>query len=281
MSNRFKMQIYKGRVILIVLCVVLSLSLMTGCFSFRGRKPKKPSEEELVSAVEELVKGENIEYSGNGRFYSLDRDIEFEEQWVLYAQSSGGTDAPRGTGYGSYYLDSNLLTSQAGAAPNIINYYTTVYRYWLDDICEEIDSYQFESVEVIDKVTERRIGRDFYIPITIYITQDITPEQVEAVESLLREFRDICIKEQQFHDEYFDFSFCVEIIRWNTEEDLYFKGETYNVYADTKDSELEIDSILDWNVTEEQWNNMGFRRPSPDTVNNRALGGYDIVIIAG
>ena len=260
-----------------VLCLLISMGLMTGCFFRRSRHVEKPTEEDLVEAVEELAKGENIEYLGDGRFSSLDRDLEFEEQWVLHIGSGEGTDAPRFTGPGSYYLDSQLLSPDlVEENDGRVNYYTAIYRYWLDEIFADMESFPFENVEVPDTVTGRRIGRDFYISFDIYITPDITDEQVESVASLLSYFRDICVEEQQFHDETFFMSFYVEIILWDEDEDLCFRtGDTYNINSDTEEYELELD--LDWNNPDYQWHD----RPAPQYANNGYGGGYTIVIIAG
>lgn len=64
--------------VLASLIVIASMS-MTGCFTHTNSANEPPSEEELMVAVNDLVCGEQIEYLGNGRFSSLERDLQFYE----------------------------------------------------------------------------------------------------------------------------------------------------------------------------------------------------------
>ena len=79
-----KNQSFRFLGVMLVTAFVLGVSLFTGCFNFITSKPmEQPSEEQLVSQVEELACGESIEYLGNGKFSSLERDLEFAEQWTM------------------------------------------------------------------------------------------------------------------------------------------------------------------------------------------------------
>ena len=79
---------------IISITLISAVIVMTGCLGMPTESytpPEQdwyPPEEELISRVTEFVDGENIEYLGDYRFRSLDRDLEFCEGWSLVHSES-------------------------------------------------------------------------------------------------------------------------------------------------------------------------------------------------
>lgn len=238
-----KNQSFRFRGVMLVTAFVLGVSLFTGCFNFITSKPmEQPSEEQLVSQVEELACGESIEYLGNGKFSSLERDLEFAEQWTMTYSNNGLSGR-----VGTWVLDSkNVSLSGSVAESGNTNYLTAVTRYWNNDISNCMNEHDFDIAEIGED--EVRIYGECIRTVNINIPRNISESQKNEIDDFILQLRDICIMEAGFHTADFDFCFFIRVFFTEPEgNDLALAGEYY-VTANSADDDILIDRNIDWDA---------------------------------
>ena len=238
-----KNQSFRFRGVMLVTAFVLGVSLFTGCFYFITSKPmEQPSEEQLVSQVEELACGESIEYLGNGKFSSLERDLEFAEQWTMTYSNNGLSGR-----VGTWVLDSkNVSLGGSVAESGNKNYLTAVTRYWNNDIRRCLDDHDFDLAEMGED--EVRVYGECSRTVNINIPRNISESQKNEIDDFILQLRDICIMEAGFHTADFDFCFFIRVFFTEPEgNDLALGGEYY-VTANSADDDILIDRNIDWDA---------------------------------
>lgn len=236
------------RIIVIGMLTVVVANIMTGCFYIPVSLPEEYTDEtypqgDLDAYVEKFAYGENIEYLGDGHFRSLDRDLEFEEKW--------GTDAAS-EAFGIQGRTSQVINSQFSLGGHETefynNYLTAVTYYWTDDILESLNSHNYRSVELVeplrvyapgDRVIDGKNTHFFttYI-VTIYIPRGASQELLDDVEQCLRDLRDICAREDEFHDRCFGMNFNVHIWFIDEDEGLMLGDGSFNICSAHTDEEI-------------------------------------------
>ena len=238
------------RIIAIGMLTVAAANFMTGCFYFYipVQLPEEYNEEtypqgDLAAYVEKFAYGENVEYLGDGHFRSLDRDLEFEETWEIDAASEA---------FGIQGRTEREINSQftlGGHETEFYNnYLTAVTYYWTDDILESLNSHNYRSVELVeplrvyapgDRVIDGKNTHFFttYI-VTIYIPRDASQELLDDVEQCLRDLRDICAREDEFHDRCFGMNFNVHIWFIDEDEGLMLGDGYFNICSAHTDEEI-------------------------------------------
>ena len=180
---------------------------------------------------------------GDGHFRSLDRDLEFEETWEIDAASEA---------FGIQGRTEHEINSQftlGGHETEFYNnYLTAVTYYWTDDILESLNSHNYRSVELVeplrvyapgDRVIDGKNTHFFttYI-VTIYIPRDASQELLDDVEQCLRDLRDICAREDEFHDRCFGMNFNVHIWFIDEDEGLMLGDGYFNICSAHTDEEI-------------------------------------------
>ena len=199
----------------------MSLILIAGVFA--GCK-KQPNDKQTAKLLEEKYGGERFEVSG-GNASSLDRDLEFE---VWYDKD--GMDIWPDVEIGGDY---NLYSS----------YRSAVCSYWNDEYRKCIDKYDFAEVDYgMDGDDEDACAPNL---VYIFIDNDASSEARDDVESLLKDLREICREEEDFHDSDHYEAHCYMVYIWYVDSiaDEYLKSDGLRIEADTKDKELRLDNI--------------------------------------
>jgi len=236
----------------VLIISVLSVTLLSGCLKSAQRASMSengkelPSEDQLVLDVETLADGESIEYLGNYRFRSLDRDMKFTEGWGMNYSTGmyGGT-------YGNYVIDSNAyVKSDVLRDSGDANYRTAVMRYWSADIQSLIDNLGVDDSQIPDPFTDVYVKND--IDVMVIISRDISDEQIEKINGFLTGLRDICRAEGEFHSEGapygFHISFQVQVFfAEQNEDEMAYAGSIY-IDSSTDDSGIDIRENVDWNA---------------------------------
>ena len=215
--------------VLASLIVIASMS-MTGCFTQTNSANEPPSEEELLVAVNDLVCGERIEYLGNGRFSSLERDLQFYESWVESYTSGGSFDH-------AHRYTVTLNSDSSHGSRN--NYRTSVVRYWDDEINECINRHDFDSAERSESEYSNTISQ---VGVSITFSCDASPEAIEEIDSFLLELRDICVMEDEFHTEHYLFRFCVDLVEFDPEEERHIGVGTFDIDALSSDEDVTLEA---------------------------------------
>lgn len=215
--------------VLASLIVIASMS-MTGCFTQTNRANEPPTEEELLVAVNDLVCGEQIEYLGNGRFSSLERDLQFYESWVESYTSGGSFDH-------AHRYTVTLNSDSSHGSRN--NYRTSVVRYWDDEINECMNRHDFDSAERSESEYSNTISE---VGVRITFSCDASPEAIEEIDSFLLELRDICVMEDEFHTEHYLFRFCVDLVEFDPEEERHIGVGTFNIDALSSDEDVTLEA---------------------------------------
>ena len=220
------------KVMAVSLSLVLLLGTITGCHH------KAPDEKETRERVEEIVCGEDFKLKGgdDGYYtaYSKDRDLEFEVWW---AEDGNAILPDIKIPNGEYYIHSS--------------YGKAVLHFWFDEYQRCIDQYGFYNVDYgpdADAGTETDIDSpydsDYCCPSTvwIYMDEDSEPEDIEKVESLMRDLRDICEKEEEYHTSDYNMEYSVYLCyRVGVKE--YKQSSYFKISKDSKDRELTVDNF--------------------------------------
>jgi hypothetical protein len=212
---------------LLLMSVILA---MTGCFTQTNSANEPPSEEELIAAVNDLVCGEQIEYLGNGRFSSLERDLEFYESWVESYTSGGSFDH-------AHRYTVTLNSDSSHGSRN--NYRTSVVRYWDDEINECMNRHDFDSAERSESEYSNTISQ---VGVRITFSCDASPEAIEEIDSFLLELRDICVMEDEFHTEPYLFRCCVDLVEFDPEEECHIGVGTFDIDALSSDEDVTLEA---------------------------------------
>ena len=236
---------------IISITLISAVIVMTGCLGMPTESytpPEQdwyPPEEELISRVTEFVDGENIEYLGNYRFRSLDRDLEFCEGWSLvHSESMYGYVSGRAE------IDSNSPSesdiNRYGGGPN---YRVAVARYWAGYIQDLMDEHDFDE-SYINPEMSRFIQYLGELDVFIYISHDVTDEQLADITDMLIDLRDICRAENEFHTEGEPRGYYIEF-----HVEVYFQEEGQREYApcghtwitaSTSDEECDVNGFIDF-----------------------------------
>ncbi len=70
--------------------------------------------------------------------------------------------------------------------------------------------------------------------------KDVTDEQISELEELLRQLRDICVKEMDYHTSEPDFYYMIDFNLVDPDTLLMTNCETVKIYATTTDEELRV-----------------------------------------
>ena len=208
------------KILTISMSLILMASILMGC----GGKPgKKETSERLKSHCG----GENIEVVDGNFARSLDRDLEFT-YWYKWEGTPIWPDIDIHLG-GEYHLETG--------------YNTEVHHYWNDEYRRCIDKCNFASVDY-GKDAE---NENFCYPnlVYVFIEQGASSEDLEKVESLLSDLREICKKEGEFHDSKCAQEFAYVAYVWyiDSEAGVYQKTQGIRITAKTKDENLKLDHI--------------------------------------
>ena len=135
-----------------------------------------PDDAQIQAYVESVVKGEKVQsvYGGGTEYRSLDRDLTFEVRINSLTTSLDGSFA-RETG--KYYFTDT--------------YELMVAAFWQDEFDAALNRHKFDYC-FCNGPSELYPGST---GIEVYIDEDCSEEQLEEVEKLLMDLRDICIKE--------------------------------------------------------------------------------------
>lgn len=201
------------------LSLILAAGIVTGCSGEPGKK-------ETRETLERLYGGESFEVD-DGMAYSLDRDLEFS----YYYDWEGTPIWPD--------IDINL----GGKYIIKTTYNEAVHHYWNKKYRKCIKKYDFEDV---DYGTDGK-DKDKCSPnmVYIFIEDGASEEDLENVESLLLDLRDICEDEEEFHSSKCSemYSYVVYIWYIDDEAEEYQKTTTVKVKANTPDKHLKLDNI--------------------------------------
>ena len=205
-----------------IIAIGMSLILLTGVLA--GCK-KQPSDKETKKRLEEMY-GERFEVSG-GYASSLDRDLEFE----VWYDKDGADIWPDIEIGGDYVLYSS--------------YEKAVCSYWNDEYRKCIEKYGFADVDYgKEGEDEDSCAPDL---IYIFIESDAASGSLDDVESLLKDLRDICRKEDEFHDSgNGTLRYVVYIWFIDSNEEQYLKNSGIRIESDTKDKDLRFDDMDDY-----------------------------------
>lgn len=220
----------------VVMNLLITLCLLTGCFRFpfsTGQSTQATGEAELVSAVENLACGENVEYLGNGQFSSLDRDLVFNEKWITWYENGGSFSKMT---IQRTELDSNCSKDyETVADAGKDNYMTAIILYWSDDINDYMNGHGFDSAQM---ERSRREAVCCEMSVEIYLSKDLSPEKIKEINAFLVELRDICIREDEYHDQHFDMRFYVYLTCFDAENDRHIGVGSYTITALSKDEDI-------------------------------------------
>lgn len=200
------------------LSLILTVGLLAGCAI-------KPGDAKTEKELEEMY-AEDFEVDGNSA-WSLDRDLEFEVWWDKDGYDIWpDIDMPF---TGKYYI----RDSYGGA----------VCQFWGSKYRKCIERYDFT------KVDYGRDGDDedkcFPSQVYIYIEKGASEEEPEDVVSLLSDLRDICKKEEKYHDgDHMDeLKYLANIWFIDSESEEYLEAADIMITKDTKDKELDITKL--------------------------------------
>ncbi|MBP5491662.1 MAG: hypothetical protein J6Y08_02335 [Clostridiales bacterium] len=207
------------KIIAISTSLILTAGIVTGCSG-------KPGKKETRERLERLCGGENIEIDGE-MVRSLDRDLEFS-YWYEWEGTPiwPDIDIPLG---GNYYLRSD--------------YGMAINAYWNDEYRSCIEKYDFYIVDYgKDGEDEDNCHPNL---LYIFIEDGASSEDLEKVESLLRDLREICREEEEFHTSEWKEGFKYLAYIWYIDSDTkeYQKSNGVVIKADTKDKDLQLDNI--------------------------------------
>lgn len=207
------------KVIAVSLSLVLMLGIVTGC------NKKAPDKNETQERVERLVRGEDFKLKGgdDGYYtvYSKDRDLEFKVWW------SASRD---------YVLPNFYITNGEYDFNN--DYDDAIHNFWNDEYRKCIDQYGFNDVDYGHDADDNCSPKTVWI----YMNTDSDPEDIEKVESLLRDIRDICKKENEYHTSDFDFTYSAYLV-YRVGEKEYQQADFFKINKDLTDSELKLDNF--------------------------------------
>ena len=208
------------KIIAISMSIVMTACIFTGC----GGKPGK---KETLERLESHCGGENIEIVDRNFARSLDRDLEF-----TYSYNWEGTpiwpDIDINLG-GEYHLDTS--------------YNNAVHGYWNDEYRRCIEKHDFADVDYgRNGDDENRCCPNL---VYIFIEDGASSEDLEKVELLFSDLREICIEEEEFHDSDCakEFGYLAYIWYINSEAGEYQKTKGIWITADTKDEYLQLDNV--------------------------------------
>ena len=206
-----------------IIAIGMSFILLTGALT--GCK-KMPGDKETAKRLQEMYGGERFEVSG-GNASSLDRDLEFE---VWY--NKDGADIWPDIEIGGDYA---LYSSYSGA----------VCHYWNDEYRECIEKYGFSEVDYGEDGEDEDACQPNLV--YIFIEEGASSQSLDDVESLLKDLREICRKEDDFHDSgsgtlrYIAYIWFID-----SSEEKYLKNSGIRIESDTKDNELRFDDMDDY-----------------------------------
>ena len=216
--------------IVIAICCILVFA-MSGCFTkyFIGNASTMsiataPSDNEMDQYAKGEACGENIERVYPYRYKSKARDLEFEVRYTPGTASLDGSFAHTTSGY--------TLSS---------DYDLAVHYYWQEEYEKAVDSHTF-SYCYYPECTE---DTKYYAGagLQVYMDTDVTDEQMDEFEDLLRRLRDICVWEMDYHTSEPDFYYLVDFNLVDPETLRITNCETVKIYATTTDEELKISAF--------------------------------------
>lgn len=211
--------------------VVMAAVCLGGCF-FGNSKGKNYQEhvDNIDEHVDELTGGEKVklvDQQGDRYIYECkDRDVTFT---VMISENTASLDGSFVHGTGSYYY--------------VDTYYdSAVHYYWQEEFEKTAEGKGFDFVNFGDCTDSK--GEESYNfsgeTLFIYVDKDCTDEQIEKVNQMLREVRDICIKETEFHKKDTDFDYAIVLYWYDPETNITKRTEYVWIDADTTDKELDI-----------------------------------------
>lgn len=216
-----------------VIAVCLSLVLLIGTFT--GCQKSYPDEKETRDNVKDIVCGESFKLEGDSDHYTVhskDRDLEFDVWWA-----KGWDDITYGIRIPNGEFD---ITN---------NYDTVVHHFWFDEYCRCIDRYGFYNVNYgYDIESKARIDSpedpDYCSPasVWIYMDEDSDPEDIKKIESLMRDLRDICRKEDEYHTSDTRFYYSV-YLTYKVGEKEFMQSDSFKISKDSADEELKVDNF--------------------------------------
>lgn len=218
----------QNTVVRLIVAVCLVSIVLTGCF---GTRRHLGTQEELEQTIAEKLADEPFECLEDdplGRtFHTTDRDIEFTAYWDNTAEDTWGNEYPQSSQFKT-------------------NYDRMVHEYWSGKIESLLSECSFAEA-VYNHVDERdasnaRVYFRDSLSVCVYIDKDASEEQIEEVNAFLMLLRDLCIRENEFHDgEYvMKFSLCV---RWiEPGSDVYYSTSDsgFDITSDTPDEEIDV-----------------------------------------
>ena len=220
------------KVIAFCLSLVLLLGTITGC-----QLNSYPDEKETRESVKEIVSGESFKLQAGDSsdyytVYSKDRDLEFEVQWTK--------------GRDNIFFG---ISKPNGKFVLVNDYGKVVHHYWFDEYRRCIDQYGFYNVNYgYDIDTKAKIDNpkdpDYCYPgaVWIYMDENSNQEDIEKVESLLRDLRDICKKEDKYHTSVYHFGYSVYLC-YRLGEQEYKQSGSFKITKDLTDEELKLDNF--------------------------------------
>ena len=208
------------KIIAMSMSLVMTTCIFTGC----GGKPGK---KETLERLENQCGGESIEIVDGNLARSLERDLEFTYSYV-WEGTPIWPDIDINLG-GKYHLETG--------------YNNAVHKYWNDEYRRCIEKNGFADVDY-GKDGDNEI---FCYPnlVYIFIEDGASSEDLEKVESLLSDLREICREEEEFHDSDCadEFGYLAYIWYIDSEAGEYQKTNGVWIAADTKDQYLQLDNI--------------------------------------
>jgi len=218
--------------IVIAICCILVFA-MSGCFYkyIYGSAPQTntvnhPTDAEVDQFAEEVACGENIVRSDPVLYVykSQDRDLEFHVDKNSMTASLDGSFAHA---TGGYYLTSN--------------YSSAVHYFWQEEYEKAVNSHTFSYCYchgcTADNLYYAGTG------LQVYMDTDVTDEQMDEFEDLLRRLRDICVWEMDYHTSEPDFYYLVDFNLVDPDTLRITNCETVKIYATTTDEELKISAF--------------------------------------
>lgn len=237
----------RKQIVGITVCI-LSLFLLSGCILYSNSSgasntSNHPTDAEMDQFAEKTACGENIERADPilYRYRSLDRDLEFGVDYNPRTASLDGSFAQTASGY--------FLTT---------DYSLAVHYFWQKEYEKAVNSHIFSYC-----YCHGCTGDNLYYSgrgLQVYMDKDVTDEQISELEELLRQLRDICVKEMDYHTSEPDFYYMIDFNLVDPDTLLMTNCETVKIYATTTDEELRVSEF-------EELSSQGYEGP-PKRIEN-------------
>ena len=218
----------------VIATICILVCAMSGCFfkpstiNLTGNTGQTgtanyPDDTVIEQYAMDTVCGENIERSDPvlHRYRSLDRDLEFGVDYTPMTSSLDGSFAHT---TGGYFMSSD--------------YFPAVHYFWQKEYEKAVDSHTFSYCYY-----HGCTGDNLYYAGTglqVYMDTDVTEAQIAELEELLRQLRDICVKELAYHTSEPDFYYLVDFNLVDPDTLLITNCNTVKITANTTDEELRV-----------------------------------------